>query len=153
LRSRRLSRYLIKITALLIGNRGGEDTTETKAKEKGMRQPKWHLCAGGFHLWPDHLQAVAPRCCRDRHEEPNDVSQPYTPYYLCSRGKHLWSRSDDALRCCNGYLPVWQTLGGPIKEGNIREVWRLVLVPTSDITDMDERASCPDGQPHLYLPM
>jgi hypothetical protein len=77
----------------------------------------------------------------------------YVPDYLCASGRHLWSRSTDALRCCNGYLPVWQTLGDAATTENPFEVRQMVLVSAAFVTAMNEMASRPEEERHLYRPM
>jgi len=115
-----------------------------------MQPVKWQRCKGGYHLWPKHLQAFASRCCCDCEQRP---SSDYVPGYLCTKGRHCWSRSEDALRCCNGYLPIWKTMMSlPEKEGTF-EVREKVLVPASTVTNMDDLASQPAELNHLYWPM
>ena len=115
-----------------------------------MQRTKWHLCTGGHHQWPEHLKVFAFNCCRSRNHALGGACAPYVPDYLCSRGKHLWSQSKDALRCCDGYLPVWQPMGSPSTEVEVRQ---LVLAPISLVVDMDDLASRPDEKRHLYWPM
>lgn len=113
-----------------------------------MQRSKWQLCKGGYHLWPKRLKAFASRCCCDCVHKP---SLDYAPHYLCTKGRHCWSRSEDAERCCKGFVPIWKTLMSHPEGGfTVRE---MVLVPASTIADMDELASKPGEKKHLYLPI
>ena len=117
---------------------------------------KWHLCRGGYHKWPESLKRYAARCCCEKARAVTNIPvapASYVPQYLCSSGRHVWSQSIDALRCCNGCVPIWQTLGDAATKENPFEVRQKVLVPTEMVTDMDEHASQAAELRHLFWPM
>ncbi len=131
---------------------GWQNMGDTKAHKRwgaSAKQPKWHLCAGDTHLWPEALKSNAVLCCRDMtHDGP-----AHAPLYVCTEGRHVWSDARNASLCCDGHVPVWRPMG-PSDGGAGLRGWVLRLVPIADVTAMDEQSSCRDENPaHLYRPM
>jgi len=117
------------------------------------KKKKWFPCLSARHLWPQSLQEQARLCCSGAVAEVGETPLAAPPAYICSAGRHVWACEEKASLCCDGYVPVKKTIGKPGSKNNRFEMRERVLVPVSEITDMDETSSNPEALIHLYKPM
>jgi hypothetical protein len=108
-----------------------------------MKKNKWIVCRSGWHMWHEVFKEESKLCCRETYP----IRDNQRPWYICKTGNHKWKKEEEGVKCCNGYIPIWEEHFN--KKTNKVFMRVLTLVPISRMFDLDDKASNPEDLEHL----